>query len=56
MKECFGFLKSEQLIREATVKKMFKSNKKLKDLMDNFGLKSLVIKLRTERTKLRKKN
>ena len=56
VKECFNFLKSEQLIREATVKELFSRNKKLKQLWDNFGLKALVIKLRTERSKLRKKN
>ena len=51
----FGsFIRSNDLITKANVEKMVKAEPKMASLLQKFGLRSLLVKFRTERGKLKK--
>ena len=51
---CSSFIRSTEPIRADDVEEIFTRNKTLKPILKKFGLSSIVIKIRTERGKLRK--
>ena len=56
LRECHSLIKSSEPIRVDDVEECFQKNKKLKPILKKIGLQSLVIKIRTERDRLKKIN
>ena len=54
-KGCMKFLLSNRSISSETVKVLFKANNELQKLMNTFGLQTLMVKLRSERRRLKNK-